>query len=201
MIAAGGEPIAPDRMGPGDVGDRLPCTIVSSTGHTDDERDWLSELSRTTIGDPIREPGAGGLPTPAGSAEGQGPGGAAAPGRSVISEIAALRLEVSALRSLFAEPKDDGAKMLTASALIELQAEVREVREALQALNAVAAEPDDSLVRLQQSVQTQGTDIERAVAALSDRLRHELDEHEAKLGGAIVRVAKEVAELRAALFG
>ena len=68
----------------------------------------------------------------------EGPVTPNSPPGPLVTEVARLRLEVAELRSLLTAPKKDGAGMLTATALIELQSEVARLRESVDATDSTA---------------------------------------------------------------
>ncbi|MEY2569913.1 MAG: hypothetical protein QOE63_263 [Acidimicrobiaceae bacterium] len=199
MIAAQTGQNEPGADAPRASGTSPTLRAVASPDQADDERDWLSELSTSSW---IDSP-AGSVPASPGGEEPSGPPPTG--GRSVVSEIAALRAEVAALCSAVAEPPDDGSRMVTASALVELQAEVGQLRESIAGLEARSADAErgvganhDQLVALAEHLSAAA---DEPVPDLTGPLREALAEHESKMVGALMQVAGDLAELRRALLG
>jgi hypothetical protein len=126
----------------------------------------------------------------------------------LVTEVARLRLEVAELRSLLTAPKKDGAGMLTATALLELQSEVVRLRESVNAID-----PTSRLDALEGHV----TELAQSFLELAEGLRSLLEvdasseleavlldafgEQQERLVTAIEALGTNMAALRASLLG
>lgn len=126
----------------------------------------------------------------------------------LATEVALLRLEVAELRSLLTAPKKDGAGMLTATALLELQSEVARLRDSIDATDPTA--------RLD-VLETHVTDLAHHFLEVSDGLRSlfkvdagaELEavlfeafgDEQERVADAIESLSDNLSALRAALLG
>jgi hypothetical protein len=125
-----------------------------------------------------------------------------------VTEVARLRLEVAELRSLLTAPKKDGAGMLTATALLELQSEVARLRESVDAF--------DPTTRLD-ALEAQVTELAQSLLEIVEGLRSLLEvdasteleavlldafgDQQERLVTAIEALGANMAALRASLLG
>jgi hypothetical protein len=157
--------------------------VIDRDGSAADHRDWLSELASSAT-----------------------PATQSSPGPSLLSEVSSLRAEVNALKALLSEPRESaGAEVLTASALVELQVEVSQLRESLQAIGARSVDRDWFASAIQEiSADDPGerlAAVEAAVVQVGNEVRAALAEQESRLGDALIRIASDLAKLRNALLG
>jgi hypothetical protein len=125
-----------------------------------------------------------------------------------VTEVARLRLEVAELRSLLTAPKKDGAGMLTATALIELQSEVARLREAVDATDSTArldalevhvTELAQNLTEIAEGLRSLLT--VDASAELESVLLDAFGDQQERLVAAIEDLGADMAALRASLLG